>query len=522
MELRHYYEVLRRRVWIIALLVIVATGGVVYQVASMKPQYEAEVSMLVTPQALIPTALDNPSLAAIESTYRQGILQNVKILLQSKNILRRVAEKVGAPSAEYLLGRVKVTEIAGSDFLLINAKDDSPERAALIANTTAQQFTKYYGEINRAEATATRSFIEEQLGLARKRLEVAEQALLVYRKGTGVIALSDETSRLVQRTLDLQAAYEAATLDAQIANTRVGAIQSRLRAQNDTRLATISIATNPIVGQLRDHLTTLELELASQRQVYTDQHPKVQATLGRIAEVRQRLSTEAARVVRDESIGISPIREQLAREAMNGEVDAVVARARAKGLTQFLNSMQARLKTVPSSELGFARLQRDVRIAEQTFVRLSSLHQDALIRETKAGSSGEAAVVLVDPAQAPKVPVSQQLPLKATFAGLLGAIVGAAVAFVADSLDDRIRSSPQAEGVYGVPVLAAIPTMSSHNHRNLTTVPGTATLLLPIIFVVLMLAGGVGVGFYLTQTKATPNSIVRSGQTLMQTFNGGR
>ncbi len=522
MELRQYYEVVRRRVWIIVLLVVVAVGGVVYQLAGLRPQYEAEVSMLVTPQALTPTALEDTSFAAIQSSYRQGILQNIMILLKSKTILERVAERVGAPSPENLNRRLKVTAVAGSDFLLINAKDDSPERAALIANTTALEFTKFYGQINRAEATSTRKFIEEQLALSRKRLDTAEQALLGFRNRTGVMALSDVTSRMVQRVLDLQASYEAATLDEQIARTRVGAIQSRLRAQNDTRLASISIATNPVVGQVRDHLTTLELELASLRQVYTDQHPKVQAVLGRIAEARQRLSTEAARVVRDESLGISPIREQFARETINGEVDAIVARARAKGLTQFLNGMQARLRTVPGDELGLARFQRDVRIAEQTFVRLSSLHQDALVRETRAGSSGEAAVVLVDPAQVPKEPVSKQIPLKTALAGLLGSIVGAAIAFVVDSLDDRIRSSPQAEGVYGVPVLAAIPTMSAQSHRNLTAAPGTVSLLLPIILVVLMLAGGVGVGFYLTQTKASPDSVGRSGQTLTQTHNGAR
>ncbi len=522
MELRQYYEILRRRVWIIALLVVVAVGGVVYQLAGLRPLYEAEVSVLVTPQALSPTALEDTSLSAIQNSYRQGVLQNIIMLLKSKTILQRVAERVGAPSPESLSRRLKVTGVAGSDFLLITATDDSPERAALIANTWAQEFTKFYGQINRAEASSTRKFIEEQLGLSRNRLDTAEQALLAFRNRTGVMALSDETSRMVHRVLDLQAASETATLDEQLARTRVGAIQSRLRAQNDTRLASISIATNPVVGQVRNHLTTLELELASLRQVYTDQHPKVQAFLGRIAEARQQLNTEAAKVIRDESLGISPIREQLARETINGEVDAIVARARAKGLTQFLNGMQARLKTVPSNELGLARLQRDVRIAEQTFVRLSSLHQDALIRETRAGSSGEAAVVLVDPAQVPKVPVSKQLPLKAALAGLLGSIVGAAIAFVADNLDDRIRSSPQAEGVYGVPVLAAIPTMSSQSHRNLTAAPGAVSLLLPIILVVLMLAGGVGVGLYLTQTKATPESVGRSGQTLMQTLNGGR
>jgi len=86
---------------------------------------------------------------------------------------------------------------------------------------------------------------------------------------------------------------------------------------------------------------------------------------------------------------------------VNGEVDAATARAKAAAITPILSRFQARLNTVPNTELALARLQRDVKNAEELSARLSVLHEEALIRESEAGSSGQAAIVVVDPALAP-------------------------------------------------------------------------------------------------------------------------
>ncbi len=521
MELRHYYEVLRKRAWIIALLVVLAVGGVVTYLASQPPEYQAEVSMLVTPRIIVPAGLEDTGLSTFQGAYRETVLNNTLQLLRSRTLRERVAERVGGLSVGDLAQRVTVKDIRGTDFIIIGATDKSSDRATLIANAMAQEMANFYVDINRTEATSARKFIEEQLSLSQNRLGVAERALLEFRTRTGAVGLTEEVGRMVQRVFDMQAAHDGARLDESIARTRITSIQSRLRSQNDERLASVSIGTNPVIAQIRDHLTGLELELNNLRQVYTDQHPKVQVMLGRVADARQRLSAEAAKVVNDQSLGVSPIREHFVREMITAEVDAAAARARAAGIVPILARMQSQLNGVPNNELALARLQRDVRIAEQLFTRLSGLQQEAVIRESKAGSAGQAAMVVVDLAKAPERPLANDIPKKATFAGLLGLFVGAAVALGVESLDDRIRSSRQAEGAYGVPVLAAIPRMTSRNYRHLTEAPAVATLLFPVIFV-LLLFGAVVAGLYVGHAGAMSDHVVRFGETLAQVFRAVR
>ena len=537
------FGVLRRRAWIMVLAAALAVGGVVAYQTRQAPQYRAEVSLMVRPQLIIaPAASGDAALSTVQSAYRETVLNNTVHLLRSRTLVDRVAGQVEASGPEELSRHIGAKTIPGTDFILLSAVDGRPDRAALIANAAALGLVDFYSEMNRAEAASARKFIEEQLALARDRLDGAEQALSQFQSQTGAIALPEEVAHTGQRILDLQAAYDGAMLDASTADSRVAAIRSHLAAQHDERLASVSIATNPVVAQIRDHLTGLELELASLRQMYTDEHPKIQVLLGSIAEDRKRLNAEAAKVVNDTSAAASPIRDQFVREMVNGQVDAEAARARAAGITPILSRLQARLTTVSKNELGLLQLQRTVRVDEQLFASLSSLRQDALLRESKAASSGQAAIVVVDQATPPGRPVPTHLPAKATFAGLLGLLGGAVLVLGVDRVEHRARSKPraaagdlsrvpalpqaeetydvtaffsQAEGGYSVPVLAAIPmTTNAQSPTAPTTAgPGNAsTLVLPIVLAMLIL--GMSAGIY-TAVVSMPG-ITAGGERWME------
>lgn len=501
-ELRRYYEIVRRRAWIVALIALLAIGGVAAQVALRPPMYQADVLMLVTPQSagLAAGAVQNTQdESAFQTGYRDMVMNDIIGLIRSNTLLQRVADRTGT-SPDLLFKRVTVKNLPGSDFLVVSAQDPVPARAALIANAVTQQFTEFYSEINRAAATSARKFIGDQLAAAKARLDKAEAALAAFRLRTGSVDLTTQASSMVQKTLDLEAERDAAALDATTAQTRVDALRTALASRND-RLARVSIATDPVVDKLRDELTNAELQLASLRQVFTDQHPKVQEQLGTIAAIKRQLQAEVQKALSDDSLGVSPIRQGLVQNLVAAEVDATAARAKAAGFSRILGGLEAQMNSLPMRQLTASRLERDVKVSEALYTRLSSLYQDALIAERKAAFSGRAAVVTIDPATVPDTPVSSRLPLKAGVAGLLGLVVGVAMALLVDGLDDRVRSPRQAEGAYGVPVLAAIPAMGPGSYRYLVGAPSMASVVLLAALVMGLgaLAGFVGL-HYLTHS----------------------
>jgi succinoglycan biosynthesis transport protein ExoP len=508
-ELRQYYDILRRHVSIIALVVALAVGGVGLQLVVQARQYQADVSLLVTPQALGGGLETNPNFAAFQSEYRNLVINDILYLAKSSEVLRRVAQRIPGLTPGMIYRAVKVTSLPNTDILVVSARDTIRDRAALIAGTTTQELVAYYAELNQAAAASTREFIGQQVALTKQKLDTAEDSLRTFKSRANIAGLPETTSQLVQRSFELQAMYNAAQLDVKAAQMRAAAIRQRLRTESDGQLASVEIATNPVVAQLRDRLMTAEADLASLRQVYTDQHPKVQQALGVVADLRARLRQEAAKAVADRSMGVSPIREQLVQQLVTAQVDGTVAQARAEAITPLLGQLQANLSAMPSNELTFARLQRDVKVNEDLYMRLSSLYQDAKIAEQKAGVSGQAALATVD--QSEPSPVSTQFPLKAGLGGLLGLLMGSVLALLVDNLDNRVRTPREAEGTYGAPVLASVPTMSPQNHRSLMGEPGGVAgvvgmivpVVLPFVFPFLfVMLGGLLVGLLIS--KAGP------------------
>jgi uncharacterized protein involved in exopolysaccharide biosynthesis len=433
--------------------------------------------------------------------------------------MERVYKRMGTVNLAQL-GTVEVRPIRGTDFLVITARDADAFRAAEMANITAEEFTKYFAEVNAAGAKMERTFIAGQLQEAQARLTGAEQALLQFKQRSGIVAPREHVNWTVQRMLDLQSAAEAATLDGQIAQTRASFIRSRIASQGEMRRASVSVSTNPVFGRLRDTLTALELELASMRQVYTDQHPKVKTVLGRIADTRAKMTKVAEQAVSGETMGVNPIRESLIAAMIDSEVNVAAARARAAGTSAIAKRMEDRVNTFPKDEATFARLDRDVRLGEQLFMRLSSLHQEAMIRENRAATSGQAAILVVDPAKAPVRPSSKQVPLRAGTAGFLGVVLGAALAMLMESLDTRIRTSREAEATYGLPVLGAIPTMDARTLRQLTAAPAMSVLTLSLL--VAFIVAGTIVAVYALQAGASADDAARLGQSIVQTLQGSR
>ncbi len=504
-ELRRYFEILRRRAAVILVITALAVGGVVLQLGTQPSLYETEVSMLVVPQSLGVEAGHD-----LQSGFRDSIMNNIMFLMRSRALLQRAGDRLGM-SASALASRVGVKHLTGTDVMSVVGRDNDPERAALIANTVTQEFAEYYSQLNRSEATGARKFIEDQLSRTKDRLVQSEEEMLAFKSRTGAVGLSDQASRMVGRAFDMQAQYDAALLEQKTSQAKMDAIRSRLRAQSG-QVTQLSVQTNPIFGKLRDTLTSLEIELATLRQTYTDEHPKVQLQFGKIAAIKKEMTGEATRVAAGQSLSLSPIQERLTGDLISGQVDAEAARARTAGMSQILAKMQAGLNTIPANELTFARLQRNVKVHEEMYLRLSALYEDSLIKERKAGSSGQATVLVVDPATVPSTPVSKRLPGNALMAALLGVVVGAAVALLLDGVDDRVRSANEAEGAYGLPVLAVIPTMNARSHRHLSGAAAVSTVSLPVVIAALLGLGVAALSLYLVHQSVASDQAAFIGR----------
>jgi tyrosine-protein kinase Etk/Wzc len=124
-----------------------------------------------------------------------------------------------------------------------------------------------------------------------------------------------------------------------------------------------------------------------------------------------------------------------------------------KGINGEMQSIAARIKTLPLLEQDVLRLTRDVKINMELYTALLSSAQQ--LRLVKAGKVGN--VRLIDAAVTPKNPIKPNRAVMVAIAVLLGLFLGVVCAFIKKSLFGGVGDASEIEQALGLTVYASIP-----------------------------------------------------------------
>ncbi|WP_035841438.1 polysaccharide biosynthesis tyrosine autokinase, partial [Allgaiera indica] len=193
------------------------------------------------------------------------------------------------------------------------------------------------------------------------------------------------------------------------AQERVSRAQDALNAyQEKYHSIDLTYQTKALLTQVTDieaQLSKLDMKEQELKNLYTVNHPQVQALL------------------QD-------------KKTLEGQL------ARAKAATV----------TLPEQQKAVFNLQRDLQVAQQTYVQLLGREQE--LRVVRASSVGS--VRVIDQAYAPPKPVSPRKSLTLSVALLLGLVLGAGLVLLRRALRRGIRGAQEIEQM-GLPVFATVP-----------------------------------------------------------------
>ncbi|MEH7560226.1 YveK family protein [Priestia megaterium] len=138
-SLRELFQVLRKRLWLIVLITIIAaTVSAVISFFVLTPVYESKTQILVN-QAKSDEQLYNPQ--TVQTNVQ--LINTYNDIIKSPAILDKVIKELELDSsAQSLSGQIQVTNAQDSQVAQIVVQDTSAKRATEIANTTASVFKK--------------------------------------------------------------------------------------------------------------------------------------------------------------------------------------------------------------------------------------------------------------------------------------------------------------------------------------------------------------------------------------------
>ncbi len=490
-EIGLYIQAIKRRFWLVAILVIVAVGAAYWQVGRATARYTAQVTLMLRAPMVtrVPVAIGaDPSFADRQEVVSADILA----LIDSHPIAERVARRLnlsGPGAVHEVQAAVWAEAVHGTSLLHVSASAPRPERAADLANGTAEEFVQYFHDTNRAAVSAARRFVEQRLADARARLDASERALQAFRENRRILSVSDAASRAAGAVASVETELDGAMRTRQETEARLAADRERLRQEQPTMVSSRATTENPAFRQIQTHLVELEIRRTTLAQQYTPQHPRLDEINREIADVRNRLLKEAQTMVGDEVTTNNPLHARLLGDILTLEVERAALNARIEALQLAQRRREAALLAIPSTETEFNRLSRENRMLESNYTTLAGRYQEIILRENEAGFF-PASLQIIEAAVPPTEPSASGFPKTAAAAGLAGLVVGLLGALVLEGLDDRLRSAQDAERVLGVPVLAQIPT-----HGPARTAPAPAVFAVGILLAAVVGTAAVARGY---------------------------
>jgi len=451
MEFWTYYRVLRRRYRIILLGIGVAVAVGLGAVLPHLFEYTASVTLTTSPpdesQYLLVLNADR----AVPAPPDDGTL--VMDLARSRTLAERVIQQLGLSLSPWEL-RSRVGASKQGNLITLSVRDKNRASAVLLANTYADAAVAYVQEVNRHAITLARQYVEQQVEDTRQRLAQSENDMNAFKQAHGIIALQPQIDAEAARMTDLLNQQRAESVNEKELAARIEDIRARLRALSPTNTS-LELATNPVSQKMRTDLVTLEVQLATAQQIYTEAHPTVVALKQQIAALNAGLARETQRVVAAEFVQINPIYEGLVRTLIDLETQRVALQAREAALAAIVPLEQKQLPGLNNVERQYADMNRERQILESSYINLETKLNDLRIQEETP--TNRTLLSVVDPATSAQGPAPLQVLGRLGLAGILGAVAGMGFAFFQHQIDDTLKTARDGERLLGLPVLASVP-----------------------------------------------------------------
>jgi succinoglycan biosynthesis transport protein ExoP len=139
----------------------------------------------------------------------------------------------------------------------------------------------------------------------------------------------------------------------------------------------------------------------------------------------------------------------------------VAARARSVGLAQAVAMGREELRQLPSRAMRQAELQRKVMVLDRTFTLMNEKYQELKVSEAAQLANAR----VVDAAIRPRKPIRPNRPMNMALGLSFGLLLGLAIAFLQEHLDNSVKTPDQIEREFGLPTLGMLGDMREGEDR---------------------------------------------------------
>jgi polysaccharide chain length determinant protein (PEP-CTERM system associated) len=511
--------------WLILLPACTVIGATLAVIRLLPNRYTSEATLVVVQQQ-VPERYVTPNSTTPVSVELQAMTQEVLSRARLQNIIQRFGlypKEVKKEAPEKVLAQmqkdidiVPVSETAspaGRDFnaFKISFIGDSPVEAQQVTSMLTSLFITENLKTREDQATNTTTFLNEQLKLAKERLEEQDQRLRDF-KMQHLGELPEQQQGNLGILTSLQAQLQSTTTAMSRAReqrvyleTLVSGFQS-MRSRNMPVQSNTEAAPGAVMSPA-DTAQTVLARLRSEREAlvsrYTATHPDVVSKDKELEAAKMavsRIEAEAAKNVapapprRENQLITAPdptdlpviaqTKSQL--EANRLEIENLAkehARVKAE-----IDQYQNRLNQTPVREQQLTGLLRDYELQKQNYTDLLNKKLQSQLATNLEKDQGGRQFRLVDPPSLPTLPSSpnrRKMGLGGTIAGVA---LGLALAAVMALRDKTFHTEKDINRRFSLSLVVGVPMLETNSERRVRILRTSLEWLAGSILVIAVLA----------------------------------
>lgn len=476
---RQYLRIVMRRRYAVLGVIVACLLLSLIVTLLMTPQYTAATTIEISREANQVTRFEGVEREA--GTADQEFYQTQYGLLKSRALSERVAtqlrlvddpkffELYGAANSSPAFdlvngryaaaGRAERLRIASNTLLnnlgveptrlsrLVEIRFVSPDPAfaARVANAWAENFIQTNLERKVQATSYGRNLLQQQLAQQKQRLDESQRQLVAYASQERIINLPTVSSGSGPTTERSIVADDLAALNAALSQATADRVQAEARFSEAGRAgASTEALRNSTISSLRQRRAELAADYQELMTQFEPGYPAARAIQSQIDQLDRSIAGEERRVL----------------NSLQADSRSAIQRER---------ELQSRVEALKGNFLDLRRRSIQYNIYQQEVDTNRALYEGLLQRFKEIGVAGGVGVnnvSIVDQADVPQGPSSPRLLLNLIIALLLGTLLGGALAFILEQLDEAIADPAEVERRLGLPLLGTVPKVEDQAPRD--------------------------------------------------------
>jgi len=437
------------------------------------PKYEAKMKILALRQRsdeMVTSSANAPAQFNNDQVSEEDLNSEVE-LLNSDDLLRKVVQATGldresglsmGPDSAVRIARavrklgkdLKIEPLRKTNVISVTYQARDPNQAEEVLKALAAAYTGKHMEVHRPLGEF--KFFDQQTEQYKQGLNLAQEKLTNFSKGTGVVSAESERDSALQQAEAFDANARQAQTTLLETDQRVSVLKAQLQTIKPRMTTAVRNSDNPqLFQQLKATLLNLELKRTELLTKYEPTYRLVQEVDHQIADTKSAISAEEGKPIRDETSDTNPDYQWVQAELTKAQADLSGMKARAAAAASVAANYHEEAQHLDQNMVIQQNLLQDAKTQEENYLLYERKREEARI----SNALDRGGILNVALAEQPVVPaLPKRSPLGVALLTLLFAgTFSLATAFALDFMDPTFRTPDELAGYLGAPVLGALP-----------------------------------------------------------------